>query len=104
MLVAGDDREPSMPGNGGNPGVVDRDRRARLLEFEPHCTVGMRHLTVDQRDFNRGQAGVEPVGIAFVVPLLADAIIELAENDDGDHDLGCRSQHGFDGSISLGPG
>jgi hypothetical protein len=36
----------------GNPGIVDRDQRARLLEFKPHCTVGMGHLTIDHRDFN----------------------------------------------------
>ena len=92
-----------MPSHGGDPGVVDWNRRAHLLELEPHCAVDMRHLPVDQGDLNHREVGIEPVGIALVVPRPADAISELTDDAHGDHDLGCRTQHGLDGSISLRP-
>lgn len=103
VAVTRDDRELSMPRHGGDPRVVDRNRRACLFELEPHGSVDVRHLTVDQGDFNHFEVGIEPVGIALVVPRLADAKIELADNDHGDHYLRCRTQHGFDGSFPLGP-
>ena len=68
MDVAGDDGEPTLPSDCGNQGVVDRDRCARLFQLEPHGTLGMCHVTVDRCDLNGAEAGIEPVGIALVVP------------------------------------
>lgn len=68
MAVAGNDGHPSLPRDGGDPCVVDRNRRARLFEFESHGSVGVSHLTVDRRDFNAVDVGQEPVGVASVVP------------------------------------
>ena len=63
----------------------------------------MGHITVDRHDFNAAQIGMKPVGVTPVVPRLADAKLELAEDDRRNHHLGRRSQHGLDRPVSLRP-
>jgi hypothetical protein len=91
MDVSGDDRESSLSGYGGDPCIVDRNRCASFFEFEPHRAVGMGHITVDRHDFNAAQIGMKPVGVTPVVPRLADAKLELAEDDRRNHHLGAAN-------------
>ena len=58
VAVAGDDRQPLMPGDGSDPGVVDRDRRSRLLQLEPNGSVDGRNRPIDPRHFDGVEIGL----------------------------------------------
>jgi len=88
-----------MPGDRGNPRVIDRNRRACLFELEPHNPIRMRDSAVDHHHFNADEVGVEPVGVSSKVPRLSDAVFKLAEDDHWNHDAGRRSQHGLDRPV-----
>lgn len=68
MTVTRNDGQLLVPNDGGDPGVVDRNRCSRLFEFKPQEAVGPGDLAVDRRDFNARQIGTEPIGVQLGVP------------------------------------
>jgi hypothetical protein len=81
VLVSAEHGKPVLQCEGRDPGVVGRNRTARMLESDPQRGVCDRGRVRDWKNVEVRQFGVQPCFVGRSISGLRDAVTEFAKHE-----------------------